>query len=641
MRRTAAALVVMIAVLAPSSAWAKWTRFSTEHFVFVSDAPDGSVREIAQRLELFRTVVGQIFSEQLVTAPVPTVVVVFQGDRSFSTVRPQFNGKPVEAAGYFLDGEDAHYIAMNAGQGRAASPVVYHEYVHSIVRNALGVVPVWLNEGLAQFYQTFESTSGGRAAIIGIPDQSLHALLNASNSLLPLAELIAVDGDSPIYNEGNRRLVFYAQSWGLVHYLTIGNPARSAQLKSYLAALAAGEADPDAFHRAFGADDATLERELRGYIHAVKMNAVRIELPARATAPSLSPVEVISDDEAAGYLGELLARQDRAVDARTFLKKTIDTNGAAARAIAALGLLELRSDNQDGALPLLERAANLSPGVASIQAAYGRALTLRANRGLADEDETRARARTVLTRALELEPDNVSTAVTLAEVEMAGGSNPERAVALMQRAVGRSPGREEYRLMLAEALAMAGDYRAASNYLGPLMARGRRSETRDRARQVLARVAAAQNAALARNSSAGAATAAPGGRAPETAAPTVSTGDAARPSLPQGAFQPTLRPLRAGESRVVGLFSAVECRPGAVILQIDAPGGPVRLAARSFTEIEFLTYRQDSPASVACGAQRPAFRVLATFRSADAAAGASSQNQVVAIELLPDGYEVK
>ncbi len=102
---------------------------------------------------------------------------------------------------------------------------------------------------------------------------------------------------------------------------------------------------------------------------------------------------------------------------------------------------------------------------------------------------------------------------------------------------------------------------------------------------------------------------------------------------------PTLRPLQAGESQVLGTFSAVDCRQGAIVLQIDAAAGPMRLAVKTFDEVEFLTYRPDSPTAVPCGPQRPSYRVLATFR-VDAAPlpGANTANHAVAIELLPDGY---
>jgi cytochrome c-type biogenesis protein CcmH/NrfG len=337
----------------------------------------------------------------------------------------------------------------------------------------------------------------------------------------------------------------------------------------------------------------------------------------------------LSDAEAAGYLGDLMARQ-RPNEGRDFLKNTLQTTPDAARALTALGLLELRERNNAAAFPLLEKAATLAPGDALIQSAYGRALTMRADQGATDEDLLYAKARTVLSRALEIEPDNVSTIVTLAEVEMASMANPARAVALMERVVKTSPGREEYRLMLAQALAVNGEYQRASQSLSALASRGSRPEIRDGARKALERVADARTAAL----SAG---------IDRLAAPDPSTplDDPPRDAMPQGAFVPTLRPVQAGEARVAGTFSAVECRAGLIVLQIDTDGGPVRLGVKRLDEVEFLTYRQDSPSSIACGAQRPAFPVLATFRADTPVAGANTPNRAVAIELLPEGFSVK
>ena len=42
---------------------------------------------------------------------------------------------------------------------------------------------------------------------------------------IPLPELMAVRHDSPLYNEGDRRSIFYAESWALLHYLLMGSPS--------------------------------------------------------------------------------------------------------------------------------------------------------------------------------------------------------------------------------------------------------------------------------------------------------------------------------------------------------------------------------------------------------------------------------
>jgi cytochrome c-type biogenesis protein CcmH/NrfG len=480
----------MSAAAAPRAADTTWTRLASEHFLFVGDAGDREIRRIAVRLEQFRAVAGRLLGGD-VDSPVPTLVVVFQDDRSLTPFKPSFQGRPVQVAGYFVAMEDGNYIAVNAAQEREAYGVIFHEYAHFLTANANGAVPVWVNEGLAALYETVDMADGGTTATLGRPGaQTLRVLQTARP--IPLEDLVSVTRDSPLYNEGDRRGMFYAESWALVHYLTFGSPARAGQLKEYVAAVAQGTPSPAAFRQAFG-DTAALEHELHAYMQAANYRVVRVDVGDHAR-PVIARAEAIADSDAAGYLGDLLARLNREEDARAYLRKTLAASPEAARPMAALGLLELRASNEGLAFALLEKAAALAPDSAFVQGAYGRALARRADRGGADEDTLYAKARIALGRAMQLEPDNVSLVVTLAEVEMGSDADPARGVALMKQAVAASPGREEYRLMLGQALALNGEYRQASDLLGLLAARASRTDVREAAQRTLGRV----NAAMAR-----------------------------------------------------------------------------------------------------------------------------------------------
>ena len=73
-------------------------------------------------------------------------------------------------------------------------------------------LPLWLNEGLAELYSSFQLR--GKKAAIGRPiDSHIHWLRD--HALIPVGELFAIDHSSKDYNEGSRRGVFYAQSWAL------------------------------------------------------------------------------------------------------------------------------------------------------------------------------------------------------------------------------------------------------------------------------------------------------------------------------------------------------------------------------------------------------------------------------------------
>ena len=103
------------------------------------------------------------------------------------------------------------------------------------------------------------------------------------------------------------------------------------------------------------------------------------------------------------------------------------------------------------------------------------------------------------------------------------------------------------------------------------------------------------------------------------------------------AFVPLLRTQEAGETRVLGVFSAVECDPKAITLVVNVDGVPLRLSAARFEDVDFVSYRQEASRGVTCGAVTPPQRALATYRRA-AQPNAASAGTVVAVELLPDGY---
>jgi tetratricopeptide (TPR) repeat protein len=623
-RLIAAALLV---ACLPAIASAKWIRLRTEHFVFIGDASEGDIRRVAQKLDEFRDALTRALGGGATKSPVPTVVVVFRSDSSFTPYKPHFQGHPIELAGVFQDGDDASYIAINAEAIDVALRTIFHEYTHFLVGNTAGIVPVWMNEGLAELYATFEER-GGRSAMLGVPNP-LHLELLRGTSLMPLRELMAVDHASAVYNEGNRRGVFYAQSWALMHYLTLGNQARTPQLHTYLAALRHGEPPDEAFQKAFG-DVAQLERELNTYVRRFIFQALRIDFGEKAGGAASGRGLAIDDAEASAYLGDLLARLHRSDDARAHFRKLIEAHTQSARAVYGLGVLELNAGYLGEALPLLERAVALDGNEAAYQSALGRALLARYDEAgtEATAAATLQRARTVLARAAELDPQAVNTLVMLGSAELLTGTDVAYASSLFERAVRMAPAREHYRLLLGQSLIAQNELAKARTHLGPLLAAGSRPEIRDAARRLMGTIAV-RSAPSAERSTAG------GGE--RAAIPVDPARRPQRESAPGSTSRPVLRKTEAGETRVLGLFTAVECRPDGILFQITIENRSLRLAAAKFDEVDFITYRSEAPGSVKCGAVQPPSHVLATYRPRDA--GTSGiDGQLVAIELLPDGY---
>src|SRR4029450_19266 len=101
------------------------------------------------------------------------------------------------------------------------------------------------------YYSTFNVTPNGTSAEAGRPIMPHVRLLR--ERYMPIAELIAVDAGSEVYDEGERRSIFDAESWALTHYLMVEVPDGPAHINRYLAEIARGRPPADAFFHAFGA----------------------------------------------------------------------------------------------------------------------------------------------------------------------------------------------------------------------------------------------------------------------------------------------------------------------------------------------------------------------------------------------------
>src|SRR5205085_9547347 len=94
---------------------------------------------------------------------------------------------------------------------------IYHEYVHSLLHMNSRWLPVWLDEGLAEFYGNtrFDKTK----IYVGNPTPSASVLLQ--KPLIPLEKLLDVDQASPSYHDEDKVHIFYAESWAMIHFLML------------------------------------------------------------------------------------------------------------------------------------------------------------------------------------------------------------------------------------------------------------------------------------------------------------------------------------------------------------------------------------------------------------------------------------
>ena len=101
--------------------------------------------------------------------------------------------EPAPVSGFFLSHPHGDFVVVSAAAEESVRRVLYHEVLHRFVRHHLPEAPLWLNEGLAEFYSTLEVGRG--EAWIGAPVVE-HVVHLQRGPRRPLAELLAIATDA-------------------------------------------------------------------------------------------------------------------------------------------------------------------------------------------------------------------------------------------------------------------------------------------------------------------------------------------------------------------------------------------------------------------------------------------------------------
>jgi tetratricopeptide (TPR) repeat protein len=464
--RAFVSVVVGVAVLAAIShaAGPPWTLVRSEHLTIVGRQSPKTLQRIAVELEQFREVLGGLILNAQRPLSLPTHVYVFDSRKELQPFLPVRNGRVASLGGYFHHDDDVNDVALALEEYEESVPIVFHEYTHLLVRNAAKSIPVWLNEGLAEYYSTYALESRGTRAHIGRPIAHHVALLR--QHFMPLSQLIAVDTASALYNEGERRSVFYAEAWALTHYLMIEMPKGPAAINTYATAIARGQRPDEAFRSAFGSAPADFERELRRYVQrsAFRSTFFVFLQPVRVPAPDIG--RPVSTADAEAWLGDLQRRVGRGDEAALRIEAAAALAPSASMPQLALGLLRLDQGRADEAWPAFERAVTGAPDDFFAQYSYGVSLLRQAAAG-GDAGRTVAidRARQALGTASAINPSSSDAFASLAYAEMMADHRLPEARAAITRAIELAPGRIDYRLRDADISILEGKLSEARELL--------------------------------------------------------------------------------------------------------------------------------------------------------------------------------
>lgn len=607
-----------------------WRSVRSQNFLLVGNAGEKDIKQVALRLERFRDALMRFFTGANLSPGVPTTVLVFRTEESYRPFKPLYDGLPSNVAGYFQSSPDLNYITITI-DGNTLRPfgTVFHEYVHLFVENNLRGLPLCLNEGLAEYFSTFESSDGGHKATVG-KSNDYHLRILRTREWLPLKELLEADSRSAIYNERAQRDLFYAESWALAHYLILGrNGERQSDFYRFVERMAEGAPVLESFRETFKADPATIEKELREYVARDKRPAQETRFDkAYVVKDEAMTSAVITDAEAQYYLGDLLLHTNRLDEAAVYLKEALRLNPGLAEGWASLGMVRVRERKFAEAIPALRRAVELAPGdyLAHYYYAYGLS-----RQGMNEESvvmgyepDAANTMRTELLRAIELMPSYPESYHLLAFVNLAMNEQLEQAETLLREAMRIAPWREEFAIVLAQIYERRREWAKAREALDPLR-RSRNAQLRVRAEQMLKTMAITE-AEIARLEARGI-------RVPDandkSASANVSAGGAQKPRITK----------RFEGSRVRGLLTNVECDNGDAVLTLRDGERLLHFRSDNLRRITFVAYVEGMGRSITCGQRNPANLVLLTYRPVMNSARQQFDGEAVAIEFVSEDME--
>lgn len=390
----------------------KWIQIRTPHFLLCSNAKPKLAREFAWQLDRFWALL-----EGGVQDFRSTTVIVFRDESSFAPYKTKPSGTTQELAGVFLATREGDLIGMNGDPSRHPLRIVFHEYIHSFLSRNFWKVPVWYNEGLAEYYSTF-SAHGDRVEI-GLPVEE-HVRDLRARKLLPLEALFRIDQSSQDYNEGQRRGVFYAQSWALTHYWLLGKPGLTERVLPFLESWNDTVNANWVCETAFGLDCQDLDDELREYIQFGDYPYRKSRVPSDRTKDDFK-TEPMSRSDALCTLGDYLLQMTpwREDDAEAHFRAVLAADSSHARAHSGLArVLERKNrpseaERHDQAAIDLDREDDLlffRYALSKIEAQTKRRGIPVAPRRLPRSIE---KARTLLVRTLELNPNRAEAYVLM------------------------------------------------------------------------------------------------------------------------------------------------------------------------------------------------------------------------------------
>lgn len=479
-------LAAILLLFAPPAFAATWHEAETTHFKIVSAGDEKGLRQFAERLEYFHTLLRLATGVGETGSPVVKVRIFLVN--SIADVKRLIGAPDSDIAGYYSPREDGAIavVPRTTGDGTFTGQLVlFHEYTHHYMLQYTPVAyPSWYVEGFAEIAST---ASFERKGFITFGKAASHRQYELDSGLsYPVAKML--DG-TYLKDSKKGRGWSYGDAWVLTHYLTLTD-TRRGQLRAYLDAINRGKKMSDAA-QVFG-DLGNLQREVSVYLSGRSFSYRAVPIKENAAGPiamrTLGAAESAlidmqieierhtfvptkGDDEAEDVFGKRLtaAKQDR--DAYVAKVEAV-ANRFPGETAGWLLLADARCAVEEYAActAAADRALAIAPDneralVRKAQAMIGAAHDLPP----AQRDAQVKDAQTMLNKASAADPNDPLALLWLYKsYEAMGKPADDKGFVALLTVVRLIPQEDGPRLMLAQELIRQGDFHDARSVLRPL-----------------------------------------------------------------------------------------------------------------------------------------------------------------------------
>ena len=428
-----------------------WIEVRSPNFTVISNAGEKEARKIADQFEQFRELFQKSFPTLRVDLGKPLIIFVVKDENSLKALLPSYWETKGQAhpAGIYLPGDDRHYVAVRTDLA-TENPyyVVYHEYTHAIMGLNYRGLPVWLNEGLAEYFGN--SVIEEKDVEIGkVPAYHLQTL--QQQQLIPIETLLQADERSPYYNEQNHASMFYAESWAIVHYLMLDPEARKKKLlNNFVSSWNASGDQVGAAQKTFG-DLNKFEAAMELYARQRVFYMAKVQTTIRGEAKSYSS-RVLPDAEVDAQRGLFYAHTRRTKEGLDAVNAAIKADPKLPLAYEAQGYLALSQGEFAVASYAFERAIELQT---NDYFPYYFAAQARLRGGMPPEEEA-TKVAAYLEKAIQMNPQFAPAYAALASVYSMNQATKEKAFAPGRKAAELEPGNLLYATNYGYVLVNAG-----------------------------------------------------------------------------------------------------------------------------------------------------------------------------------------